>query len=732
MRQIKGESEDAVDTTARRTEYANHTADNATSPSHPASTKTEVASVAGCLFLVTCASITTYCAILSELQGWEPSLRGLVHAGVMLLFAGICIEPVLFGDSSSSSSSSQTQTQPNDAHGMGIVFAGLGMFFFGSVGVSTLLLSTGESREASAGTILFVVASAVGLIASIILLRVMFLPVLNENIMSSHAYRSQGLALVCFTLGSMLSLLDTWQIVLTELGTNDAAAATNSPPWMVLLLDLMAYVFHRAFIGSILVGGGFGSSSENDSTLHRPRQLLRCRYRAFFSLVGINLSLSWFLCGQYVSSVLVLVSALLQWKERVLFCQRLHPQEIRRWKRGGDDNRASPSSSSGSGRLRSSRVTQQHWLQLVLLGGHRFSSTAFIAATLAFAFYAATLFTDGVLLHNNNNNSTNTMNLGGLDACLVKAVHVAAVWAAMMAIFPRLLLVASGSVAFHRVVKGVCALMSTVDVAICLGILFFTSKTDDDSLSFSSGNRVYILWARILGATLQSLAFGRLHVHTLPSMTDPSIELASLTTNEEEVDTVVTDSRRTSEQQQGLEDDTTNKVQETESNYCLQYYENVDAFAVWTWIVYFGTHVVHSCIWSSSSGQTNPTTTTTTSLIATEMQLSKIFHFQVITIGFYSSGIFRRDIMSWTIVCVFATLEMAGILACHYQQEQQEPGVWNFLSWDRIGMVVASVLLFWDCGVRLFRHKNDGWIETARVKKDETVGDGAGSVLFPN
>jgi len=398
-----------------------------------------------------------------------------------------------------------------------------------------------------------------------------------------------------------------------------------------------------------------------------------------------------------------------------------------------------------------------------------------------FVFYAGTLFLDGVVIDNNNNNKAQT---GSWDGCLTRAVHVAAVLAAMVAIFPMLLLlgnhnnggghddgnnandeknIAYYGVRIHNnvIVKGVVAFMSTVDVILCGWVLQNQQQqqqTYNEAGDKGKDIKVISLCLRILGAILQAVSFAALE-RKYPYKATTSIEMSSssLFTTKSVDSLVITgvssscpmpeaaDSLRFTGESRRIEDECDNdqgpllmernwasNAGNRNNNNTLDmatvdsetvHHRSVDGISALCWLLYLGTHAWHSCVQPAPRG---PSTPNGHNVPAAEIQLSKIFHFQVITLGFYSTSIFRQDVMSGHVVTVFSAVEMAGILAC-----QQQSG--EYLSWDRIGIFWASmvVLVHTLCQrwmtVREPKDVNY-WATIAQDKKEE----GAGAVLFPS
>jgi len=635
--------------------------------------------IRGAFFLVVCATVTTISAVRAEIHGYEPSLRGLVHVGVMLLFAGICMEPVWWKTDHESSGSG------GDANGMAIIFAGLGMFFGTAVGLLQLSVWVLTQLDKESRTLIqqersVTIITLFGtFLFSTLLYRLVFRAVVFPAgdgavvSVSGMSFAGSISSLILFSMGSVISLLDTWcPIFFHHAGhnhTDGSSSKQSMVPTDILILDLMAHVFHRAFIGSILVGAGFGSNNTDDESLLSSRFFLRARYRTYFLLVATNLAISWCLCGQYWAGILVGMAGMIQWQNASLLIQCLHIAPT-------------PSSHRGGGTSLVRLLVVGWWEDLSLLGS-RFSNLC----------YAGTLFMDGVL-STPPEDSTGSSSFGmlGFDSCLVKAVHVAAVFAAMVAIFPRLLLPMSSTPTSHhresnnwnRIVKGMVAFMSTMDCIICACILTTMAP------SVSSTSRRHVLVARMIGAMLQAATFSRIHRSTASttmsdSSTDHSKTITTPASNEGMRANVPVD-----DDLAPLTVPEPATLPTAALDDSASHSRSVDAMGALVWSIYFGTHVIHSLVTPAVSGH---------SAVA-EVQLSKLFHFQVVTIGFYSSGMIlpKEDTMSLTIVMIFTLLEALGILTCSGNIA---------ITVDQILIGLASLLMCGDCAYRLIRMTYD-------------------------
>lgn len=87
----------------------------------------------------------------------------------------------------------------------------------------------------------------------------------------------------------------------------------------------------------------------------------------------------------------------------------------------------------------------------------------------------------------------------------------------------------------------------------------------------------------------------------------------------------------------------------------------MDGFSLLSWSLYWSAHVYHSCVVESHFSNSSDNND-----VVVEIQLSKIFHFQVITLGFYTSVLLQRNYLAipWKVSMLFVTLEVAGIIAC--------------------------------------------------------------------
>ena len=379
----------------------------------------------GCGSLLLCATVTTTCSIVAELYEMEPSLRGLVHAGVMILFAGICVEPVVVR-------SSVTHTAMtdgiHDAQGIGIVFAGLGLALLSATFMIWLVVDILNSTSTTTQLLESTIRWTLLLLAVLILLvsfKYLIVPVLRKSA-STTATTSEETCLHVkslatfglFLLACFASLYDT---VSVEYATYFKNMESDTGALMILILNAMAYVFHRAFIGSLLTGGGFGVSSRNDSRIinattdvttdsheeqlqHHQQQEqrldLRCRYRAYFCIVCLNLGVSWILCSSMTSSLAGFGSGL-----GMIFAGMLQIDELLSFGHRQFNNRAWTWDCFQKHLRPSLWINRQKSVELTSESTDfspdtqpQFLGQGYCCCVAAFSFYSCTLFADDVVL----------------------------------------------------------------------------------------------------------------------------------------------------------------------------------------------------------------------------------------------------------------------------------------------------------------------------------------------
>ena len=157
----------------------------------------------GCCGLIACSMATAACAVWVEaFIEKEPALRGLVHAGVMVLFAWICIE----------------------GHAIGLIFAGSGLLLMALLPPClSCYYSFGEGLAGRAKTfVLSFLLFSLGVGVLLPVLRRMQ-PAAETDIVGS---------LCLFILGSCLSLRETWR----------NSACQERLHWTMFFLDAMANV----------------------------------------------------------------------------------------------------------------------------------------------------------------------------------------------------------------------------------------------------------------------------------------------------------------------------------------------------------------------------------------------------------------------------------------------------------------------------------------------------------
>ena len=265
--------------------------------------------------------------------------------------------------------------------------------------------------------------------------------------------------------------------------------------------------------------------------------------------------------------------------------------------------------------------------------------------------------------------------------------------------------------------------MSTVDIFICFWIIASLGSKEsaasayeyDDGDSKKRKIRITILYLRIVGAALQAATFAVLQVK---ATNNASVELSkaenkSSSAMKEDIPLVESSFKNNCSSNHG----TTNNG---ETGSFLNNRSN-DGVSVTIWLAYFCAHALHSCVSPSYHHNVHNSAAISAHTPVAEIQLSKIFHFQVITLGFYTTSVFRRDAISCIVVSVFAALEIAGILACQQSDEEQ--------SVDIIAILIASFLLLGDSlRQRLIQQHGANWSAVAQLKKEA----GAGAVLFPS
>mmetsp|Transcript_15773 Transcript_15773/g.23217 ORF Transcript_15773/g.23217 Transcript_15773/m.23217 type:complete len:632 (+) Transcript_15773:88-1983(+) len=628
------------------------------------------------------------CAIWAEAVIMnEPSLRGLVHAGVMVLFAWICWD--------------------GDGVPLGFVFAGLGLLFLSilplTTFISVLWLNSTTLDDASCILLLpindsLMFFTIIGCaLAAFFLLLFLSLQALNP-IISQQQRRGErpGViwSMLFFAVGSALSLGDSW-----IQKTNTCSFPPSQDHHLsTLVLDFMAYVFHRAFIGSLLVGGtrvmndNDHPESSHSFSLHGP-------YRAYFSIIAINVGLSWIILGTGSSRQLIslgglfaLISGMVEVNHVAVFLQQ---QVLRR--------QAAPPSIPTSKALLSPPVL-----------------TGYKACVICFTFYAITLFVNGVILFHNEQ---------GFDGCLVRAVHVAAVFAAMVSIFPRLLVaeVDSTDRTYNNYVKTFVAIPSTVDVGICVSLYLLLKRRGD--LNHSTALSLLL---RAAGAILQAWSYASLQV--APGTTDKSLY------NSNEAQSIANKIALESDDgfmmplvDKHVQEFRKNTAEASLSPLSAPNNTEVKGISILLWLLYWVAHVFHSFCGNG----TNP------SIIMTEIQLSKVFHFQVVTLGFHTSAlnIHRSDNsshhnvismipeMGLKVTAVFVILEACGILACTLGDQRKTSPV---LSIDQLAILSASILVFVDV-IRQFINLRRCFYNVIEQPTNEQMKmrQSPGSILFP-
>jgi len=745
-------------------------------------------SVVGCVSLLLCATITAISAFHAEaILEIEPSLRGLVHVGVMVLFAWICVEPhftsqtltttaiimtngiVRDGTRGSLQQQQQQSLYPilTDSQGIGIAFAGCGCFFLAMfpfiMSISRLLQ---KDIPMTSNYFAIFIASC-----SIFLFLLSF-RTLSPILLGPNGNTRSFVTLALFLLGSAISLCDTligMQLPYCLSGgchNNNLSKELESyhQAWSILILDYMAYVFHRAFIASLLVGAGLGPSNVattytrsvdyhpvgyTTGTKQIARRLdFRCRYRATFSLIAMNLGLSWIFGGLFDSSFTntdnIMIDQGLQ--QTNIFHHLFRYKGILHVVGGGlvfsagmlqideimsfrDRNFALPWSWNLP-----SISSKNMWKALPGAKNRKFEGSGEIICLLSFAFYAGTLFADGVVLRRDETN--------GFDGCLIRAVHVAAVFAAMVGIFPRLLRAKSSLDAVQNnarfgywtrrnnvIIKITITSMSIIDALICCWLILRKtrgighSKTDVTVLSLSF---------RMIGAFLQASSYSALEVKSNFSMHAFS-------------DCEEFDHGGECEKERSILKNIDGKPKEYNFRATRDHYDTTtetqmlakdsknDIISIISWLIYLCVHIWHSfenCDYKVTRGSTMVTRNIQQPhhavVFPAEVQLSKIFHFQLVTLGFASTSIFQGDEASSDITIIFLGLEMAGVLACGAFTSTVPAFSFAGNKWH---IAIACAVLFLDCMRRKVYYAENSHLDIVALEKKD-LKTGVGDTLF--